>query len=200
MSKIIDGTQSINGGYPAHTVVAYYYCDYADKRTLSLIGLCSCISQQLMRNMSVVSSALIHNLDNMFQYPTSTPTLEQVSNLLISVINECNVVAIFVDGLDEMPEIDRKLTFSTLTNILKTVFVPMKLFVSSREDTSYLFQNLPSVSVFKFHIQMNLLGPDIDAYIRDSIKQLRDTHELELGDPSLEEDIFEALHVGARGM
>ncbi|KAF7921112.1 uncharacterized protein EAE97_011380 [Botrytis byssoidea] len=135
-----------------------------------------------------------------YYYETSSPGLDQIVALLIKAIDELSAVAIFIDGLDELPESDRRLTFSLLRKILDEVISPVKLFVSSREDVAYLFQTSSDLTTFKLHLQTESISPDIEAYIIHAINELFTSGDLVLGNLALKEDIFNALRDGAKGM
>ncbi|KAF7944130.1 hypothetical protein EAE96_010534 [Botrytis aclada] len=197
VSSLIDGSKM---AFPAETAISYYYCDYADKRTLSPSGLFSFISQQLFRDMNEIPEALIAIFESDYPDETTSPSLDQIVALLIKAIDELSSVAIFIDGLDEMLDSDRRLTFSILTNILNEVTSPVKLFISSREDVSYLFQSSSDLTTFKVHLQTKFTSPDIEAYIRYAIDELITSGELVLGNLALKEDIFNVLKDGAKGM
>ncbi|KAM0136395.1 hypothetical protein ACHAP3_004625 [Botrytis cinerea] len=197
VSSLIDGFKM---AFPADTAVSYYYCDYADKRTLSPSGLFSFISQKLFRDMNEIPEALIAILEADYPDEATSPSLDQIVALLIKAIDELSSVAIFIDGLDELPESDRKLTFSILRRILNEVTSPVKLFVSSREDVTYLFQSSSGLTTFKVHLQTDYISPDIEAYIRHAIDELITSGDLVLGNLALKEDIFTVLRDGAKGM
>ncbi|CCD48783.1 hypothetical protein BofuT4_P034250.1 [Botrytis cinerea T4] len=197
VSSLIDGFKM---EFAADIAVSYYYCDYADKRTLSPSGLFSFISQNLFRDMNEIPEALIAILEADYPDETTSPSLDQIVALLIKAIDELSSVVMFIDGLDELPESDRKLTFSILRKILNEVKSPVKLFVSSREDVTYLFQSLSGITTFKVHLQTNSISPDIEAYIRHEIDKLIMTGYLVLGNLALKEDILNVLRDGAKGM
>ncbi|TGO25575.1 hypothetical protein BPAE_0077g00230 [Botrytis paeoniae] len=197
VSSLIDGSKL---AFPADTAISFYYCDYADKRTLSPSGLFSFISQKLFRDMNEIPEALIAILEAEYSDEATSPSLDRIVALLMKAIDELSSVAIFIDGLDELPESDRKLTFSILRKIFNEVTSPVKLFVSSREDVTYLFESSSSLTTFKVHLQTNAISPDIEAYIRHAIDELTTSGDLVLGNLALREDIFNVLRDGARGM
>lgn len=106
----------------------------------------------------------------------------------------------FVDGLDEMSELDRKFVFlllKTTTGLGATSQV--KDFVSSREDATYLMDS-PGIPSFKIQISSNTISPDIDRYIKNEIEALRSKGDLVIRDATLEDEIATALVNGAKGM
>ncbi|TGO71066.1 hypothetical protein BELL_0624g00010 [Botrytis elliptica] len=197
VSSLIDGSKL---AFPADTAISYYYCDYADKRTLSPSGLFGFISQKLFRDMNEIPEALIAILEAEYPDEATSPSLDQIVALLIKAIDELSSVAIFIDGLDELPESDRKLTFSILKKIVNEATSPVKLFVSSREDVTYLFRTSSDLNTFKVHLQTNSISPDIEAYIKHTIDELITSGNLVLGNLALKDDIFNVLRDGAKGM
>lgn len=108
-------------------------------------------------------------------------------------------VIIFIDGLDEVLERERKLVFSSIRHLMKVLPSSIRFFIASREDTSYLTKmtNLPS---FKVHMRTSIIAGDIDSFVRHTVRDLIDRGELVLGNPLLEDEIATALAQGAKGM
>lgn len=107
-------------------------------------------------------------------------------------------VIIFIDGLDEVLERERKLVFLSIRHLMK-VLPSIKFFIASREDTGYLTKmtNLPS---FKVHMRTSIIAGDIDSFVRHAVRGLIDRGELVLGSLLLEDEIATALAQGAKGM
>lgn len=138
-------------------------------------------------------------LRNIYVAGTTTPTIEDLLHLLLAGLKGVTRVSIFVDGLDEVLERDRKIVFSNLKCILADSEAPAKVFVSGREDTTYLLQT-PGTLSLKARVASGTNSDDISSYIRDSISHLVERGDLSVGDPSLEIEIFDALAAGAKGM
>ncbi|RAL63639.1 hypothetical protein DID88_003682 [Monilinia fructigena] len=164
------------------------------------VTLFSYVAQQLLRNLKQIPDNLMEALEAEYPDGAGCPGVDQMIAPLVKIIDQFPSVAIFIDGLDELPEFDRKLTFSSLRNLLTTVVSSTRLFVSSREDTSYLFPTPPTVKRYKLHVKPNSIAPDIDSYIQHSIVELISTGDLVLGNPELKNVIFTTLKNGAQGM
>jgi hypothetical protein len=108
-------------------------------------------------------------------------------------------VIIFIDGLDEVLEHERKLVFSSIRHLMKVLPSSIKLFIASREDTGYLTKvtNLPT---FKVHMRTSIIAGDINSFVRHTVRDLVGRGELVLGSPLLEDEIATALAQGAKGM
>ncbi|PQE18876.1 P-loop containing nucleoside triphosphate hydrolase protein [Rutstroemia sp. NJR-2017a BVV2] len=199
-SSLIDWLQSTVCGVKQNVALAYYYCDYADKRTLTSAGVFSCIAQQLLRQKGVLSKRLMGILETMFPNEAASASLDDIVTLLTVVIDEFKSVILFVDGTDELPESDRNTTFQNLRKVVEVTASPIKLFVSGRADISYLFPQSEKLAVVKVSIRKDSITSDINSYLRHSISELIQSGDLVIGNPSLEEDIFSALSAGAQGM
>ncbi|KAM3082077.1 hypothetical protein ACMFMG_004529 [Clarireedia jacksonii] len=199
-SSLIDGLQSTVCGVQQNVALAYYYCDYADKRTLTRDGLFGCISQQLLGQKIELSNSLMDSMDAMFPNEMASASLDEIVKLLTNVINEFQSVIVFIDGTDELPENDRNATFQNLRKVIEVTSSPIKLFVSGRADISDLFPPSDKLAVVRVNIRKDSITSDINSYLRYSISELMQSEDLVIGNPSLAEDIFSALSAGAQGM
>lgn len=179
--------------------LAFYYCDHADKRTLDPVNIFSSLALQMLRTLGELPTNFLAMLERIC-HDNSTTDLEDVVHLLLKAMKRVTSVVIVLDGLDEVDEDDRKLIFHILTDIItQTISPTIKLLVASREDTSYLIQ-ASDVALFKVRIGIDAVSGDIDCYVKHAIRDLVNREELVIGDPALEDEIFEALSRGARGM
>ncbi|KAE9367461.1 hypothetical protein N431DRAFT_348615, partial [Stipitochalara longipes BDJ] len=177
----------------------FYYCDHADKRTLDPINIFSNLALQVLRTLGDLPSGLLIVLERICQ-ENSKPDLEDVVHLLIQAVERVTSVVILLDGLDEVNENDRKLVFHHLQDIVALATPPMiKVLVASREDTSYLTL-VPGVTLLKRRLGTDAVTDDIDCFLKHTIHDLIRRKELVISDPILEEEIFEALSKGSKGM
>lgn len=117
----------------------------------------------------------------------------------MEVVHNIPSVVIFLDGLDEILDNDRRLVFSNIRNFIEAAPSVVKVLFASREDTSYLTK-IANVSQFRVHIGTNNITADIDTYVKHAVQTLIGRKELVLGDPSLAGLITTALVNGAKGM
>jgi hypothetical protein len=135
---------------PQHTVT-FYYCDHADKRTLDPINIFSSLAVQMLRTLGDLPTSLLAILERICQ-DNILPEIEDVNHLLLESMERTSSTVIILDGLDEVDEDGRKLIFHNLRNIImRATSSVIKVFVASREDTSYLTQ-VPGTSSFKLRI------------------------------------------------
>jgi len=198
-SSLIDRVLSAAGCSDYHNTSAFYYCDHADKRTLEAVNIFSGLAQQLLRSMADIPPVISSLIDNLYSNGSQTPGVESIIHLLLEMIKKnSQITTFFLDGLDEVLDKERNFIFLTLQKFL-AMSEKLKIFVSSREDTTYLIGE-SSVPNFKVRLDVNCISGDIDNYARHAIRDLIQRGELVLGNLELEEEIFTALTIGAKGM
>jgi len=199
MSSLIDGLPSFPLA-PEKICIAFYYCDHADKRTLDPVNIYSSLTKQLVQNQTDLPPAIVTMIEESYPEKTSVPALGDILPILVAIIRRQTNVIIFADGLDKMIDNGRKIFFTHIVDLLlNTAPCQLKVFVSSREDTTYLTLN-PEVINLKVHLAEESLSGDINSYAKQSIHNLIERRELVLGDCALEETILRALTEGSKGM
>jgi hypothetical protein len=152
----------------------------------------------LLQGRGEVPETLLKLIESTYQRDIE-PDVDDVVALLLIVIKRIPLVTIIIDGLDEALE-DRGLLFNILKDILlQATSSRVKLFVSSREDTTYLTTSL-GIQNFKIHVAAGAISGDIGNFVHKAVRDLVDVGELVLRDPDLENDICTALTKGAKGM
>lgn len=199
-SSVIDDFESAADNLQSSTAIAYYYCDHADKRTLDPVNIFSAIAMQIIQYITEFPQEIGMMIESAYLENKRTPDTEEICQILLLAIDKLPTVAIFIDGLDEVLEDERKMIFSNLrTILLHFKSSSIKLFVSSREDTSYLTK-ISSVRTFKVQVLASSIAEDISSYIKSSIQDLLRTNELVVKDTALKDEIFQVLVSGAKGM
>ncbi len=183
-------------------MLVYYYCDHTHKRTLTFVNIFSTIAQQLLRQMSQ-SSEVPEGLLNMIEFAyqdNNGLTTNDVSSLLLAIIQRLPVVTIFVDGLDETQDKERDLFLTKMEEIIyQATTSVIKLFISSREDITQL-NNIPNTQNFHVNITTSSISADIDDFINAAVRELINQGRLVIRDPDLEKEICSAFAGGAKGM
>lgn len=198
ISSVIDDRLSRQADPQISPAIAFYYCNYADKRTLDPLNLFGSIAQQLLRKLKSLPPAISATLENMFE-DGKRPAVEHMLHLIRFSVEALSSVIMFIDGLDEMSESGRKLVFAHLQMKELGPTTCLKIFVSSREDGSYLMASY-CVPNFKTLVSANTVSKDIEMYTKSEVRALRGKGDLALGDPALEGEIVTALVDGAKGM
>lgn len=177
--------------------VAYYFCDYVDKRTLDPAAILRTIAQQLLENREMplaIEKLITANCGN----HRSADLLGSLS-ILVAAIRTYPAVAIVLDGTDEMEEESQKALLSALNMLASDADLTLKLLISCRDDSSRVLK-FPTMMTFRVHIQPSSLALDIEDYISHTIDSLLMDSKLVVQDPVLKEIIIEKLVKGAQGM
>jgi ATP/maltotriose-dependent transcriptional regulator MalT len=140
---------------------------------------------------------ILDSLEDLCQ-ETKASDVDDVIQIIIELTKGLTLV-IFMDGLDEIFEHERKFVFHHLRRFLVQKTSSVKIFITSREDTSYLTQE-PNVRSFKIRIGTNAISSDIESYVKHEVRHLIHRHELVVGNLELEAEIVAALVGGAKGL
>lgn len=152
---------------PQPTTTFFYY-DHADKRTLDPANIFRSLALQVLRTLGDLPASLLAILERICQ-DSMVPETEDSIYLLLETMKRITSAVIVLDGLDEVNEDDRKLIFRNLRDIiLQATSTVIKVFIASREDTSYLTQ-VPDIPLFKLRIGTSAIAGDIDSYVRHAI-------------------------------
>jgi hypothetical protein len=178
----------------------FYYCNHADKRTLDPVNIFRSITQQILQLLGELPESVISIIEETFQDGSGVPDTADICRVLLAAIHQFCSITIFIDGIDEVLEDDRKLIFSHLNKLLSEGGPTLlKLFISGREDTTAVTQVL-EIPNFKARITADVIAGDIDNYVRYAVRELIRIGDLKFRDPLLENEVVLALANGAKGM
>lgn len=199
VSSLIDGLLSSPVKPEVRHIVAFYYCDHADKRTLFLVNIFCCLARQCVGVSGGLPPSTLVILEEIFRQG-KIPEIEGLIELILNAIKRKPPLIVFIDGLDELNDEDRKLVFLKLTNLVTEADpCAVKILITSREDTAYLTK-AQGIRCFKVRIGASTIAGDIDSFVKHATRELIEQRELILGNPSLEDEISTALIQGAKGM
>ena len=174
--------------------MAYYYCDFREKKSQSPENVLGALICQLCKQLDEASEELIefadaHRTDG-GQY--SAPIYEELEKLLLSLLAGCPQIIIILDALDECLNRDNLLVFLKLLPTLDACNI--KVLVSSRQegDIQVVFADQPQQSANIYAVDR-----DVRAYIKASIAKSR---RLQLLPPELMRTVEDSLCKEAKGM
>jgi hypothetical protein len=128
-----------------------------------------------------------------------TPELSEVLNLLSTTIGLSENVILVLDGVDEASEEDRQNVFGALRELIVSLVVPVKIFISCRDKDSTSLSPVPARN-FSVPLSQAAIKDDIEVFVRHSVATLIERSELVIREPELEDEIAETLIAGAQGM
>lgn len=193
-SKVIDtllSTPEVDAG-----TVIYFYCDYADHRTLDTCNILGSILLQLLR-AKPIPEPLMAMIRNSYEDGLRTPETKELIAIVCAAVKLFSQVFIIIDGLDEC----NKNVWQDVLVLIKALIQKrtpcVKVFVSCREEDQIL-QGLAQYS----HIQISseAVSRDISAFIQGTVRSLLDSGDLKIHNPTLEKDITHKLEAKAQGM
>lgn len=176
----------------SQTPLAYHYCDHADKRSLTPIAVIGALARALLECIEIPAE-LAQTIATAYGDGGRTPDTKDVLQILTSAIERFESVVIIIDGIDEVADEDRTQVCGPLKALVTEVQVPVKLFISCREDI------LPSVCAhdatsFRVQISEIRISTDIEDYISHSVSDLIGSGELAI------RMIVNTLVEGAKGV
>lgn len=196
--SIVDSIIAKLSQFVPKTAIGYYYCDYADKRTLDPVNILGTLARELLQTIEIpkaVEDLIITSYGDGMRIPQT----EEVLQILIAIMANYDNVILILDGLDETNENDGILLRKNLFSLLAAYTGTLRLFVSCREDVTSLIAN-PFTPSFKIQVQAATISADIAEYVSHSIDELLATKDLVIRNESLKDEIIKALVEGAKGM
>ena len=193
-SSIIDSITSTRN-------VIFYYCDYADKRTLDPANVFGTLARQILEKLERIPETLAsdiesadHDGERMIEQSKALDILQHACAISSSPLY------IILDGLDEVREGSQKLICNAMSRLCTKSSLQIKLLVTGREELGPLFSLAPTVTFLRVPISPAIITPDIDNYVRASTRRRIKHGALVIQDPDLERLIVQELVEGAKGM
>ena len=173
--------------------IIYIYCDYKDSSTHSVNALLSSLLRQLIeqtpRAESIAELSMILNENAKYRDPTEA----ELFTWVCTVSKDFNNVYIFVDALDECPELSRDALLLRLEQFSQ--FGQTRLFLTSRPNID-IKSRLQNIS----RIEIAASTPDIEAYLHSEIQKSGRLALFVRKDPGLKQDIVDCVIGKAHGM
>jgi hypothetical protein len=180
--------------------VLFYYCDYADKRTLGPSNLFGSLTRQALEKLDVIpedlATAIEREHHNGEQFADPSKTFEFFETAIKFLPGMTHVV---LDGLDEATEESQKTVCSNIGHSLEPGHL-VKLFITARDDITGMLHLSASVPQLRIAMQSTSNSTDIERYIRGAIGRLILDGSLAVRDKLMEETIITELIKGAKGM
>jgi hypothetical protein len=179
----------------------FYYCDYADKRTLEPSNVFATMARQALEKVEILPETLASEIE---QADHDGERLTDPSGALILLQKSLELVPgpiyLILDGLDEATESSQILICKQLKQLIQKSGLPIKLFITGREELGSLLMLDPSIPFSRVPISSNVISLDIENYVRASTRRRILDGSLVIRDPDLEQLIVSELVNGAKGM
>jgi hypothetical protein len=192
---------SVIDGFKADGTLVFYYCDYADKRTLEPTNVFATMARQVLEKVEILPAPFMSEIE---QADHDGEKMTDLSQSLILLQKSLEFVPgpifLVLDGLDEVTESSQTLICRKLKQLVENSKFSVKLLVTSREELASLLMLDPSIPFSCIPISPDAISLDIENYIRASTRRRILDGSLVIRDPDLEQLIVNELVNGAKGM
>ena len=174
----------------------YYYCDYADQRTLKTDRILGTILKQLI-GRDQIPKQIEPQILRAYKDDQQIPGVSEVVEIICSLMQLRPSAYIVLDGLDECEKQSRQdiLGFLERLSTLGKAFA--HTFVTCR-DEDQLLRTLQSYH--RIQLTATVLGNDIESFVEGSVRSRIKAGLLTVRNPDLEHQIVRELVNKAQGM
>ena len=176
--------------------VIYYYCDYADQRTLHLDRVLGSLLKQLLINHQVPEH-IETQLLQVYAGESRSPSENALEDIFYSVIALRSLLYVVFDGLDECENSIWKAILKILERLGAMGRCKVKIFMTCVEEGS-VSHHLASHACIQ--LSPAATTEDIRSFITSSVRSRIDSGDLKIRSPKLEQDITRGLISRANGM
>ena len=181
--------------FPASGVI-YYYCDYADQRSLQLDCILGSLLKQLYLNRQIPENVESQLLRLFAARSQSSPETALV-NIFCSSVAMLSDLYIIFDGLDECDKAVWRTMLKVFRQLAAVRPTNVKVFMTCVEEGS-VAHSLNGCT--KVQLSPSVTSADIKAFVQSSVKLKIEDGELKIRNPSLEHDIISELFLKANGL
>ena len=174
----------------------YYYCDYADQRTLQTDRILGTILKRLLPD-DAIPKEVMQQILQAYRNGQRTPGSHEIVNIVCTLMQKHPVAYVVLDGLDECEKQPRQDILNFLNQLATFEKVSIHTLVTCRDED----QLLRSVSSYpRIQLTAVALGSDIELFVKGSVRSRIDFGQLTMKDPDLEHQIVQELVDKAHGM
>ena len=180
---------------PASDVI-YYYCDYADQRTLHLDHILGSLLQELLVNHEIpehIETQLLRIYAGGTRSPSENALID-IFHLVVALRPELYIV---FDGLDECEKPVWKAMLKSLEHLATVGQCNVKIFITCVEEGSVSHHLACQASV---QLSPAATNEDIKTFVTLSVRSKIERGDLKVRNPKLEQDIIAELISKANGM
>lgn len=178
------------------SVIIYYYCDYADQRTLHLDHVLGSLLKQLLINQQIPEH-IETQLLQVYAGGSRSPSEKALGDILYSVVALRPVLYIVMDGLGECESSVWKAILRIFERLGAMELSKVKIYVTCVEEGP-VSHHLASHSCIQ--LSPAATNKDIRSFIISSVRSRIDSGDLKIRNPNLEKDIITGLISRANGM
>ena len=176
--------------------VIYYYCDFADQRTLHTDRILATLLKQLLPE-GRFPEEIEPQMLKAYGHGQRTPGTHEIGDLVCSLMQLHPNTYIVIDGLDECEKQARQEVLNILKRISALRSTSVRIFVSCRDEDE-LLRSLHQYP--RIQLTAETQEGDIKAFVEGSVRHEMDSGQLKVQNPELEHHIVRELVKKAHGM
>ncbi|KAJ5928123.1 hypothetical protein N7466_007079 [Penicillium verhagenii] len=180
----------------ANRIISHHFCCTDNKATLSARNIMGSLACQLLD--SQINSYQLGDLQSLHDKTQDLDT-EEVTELLLSCLEDGKAFFIVIDGLDECEEKECREVIANLMRLRQFDTSSVKLFFASRPDIEAQLFGVAEPE-YRITVTKERAKPDMDAYIDAMLSQFLEEGKLKLRDGTLIVTISQALRDGSDGI
>ena len=176
--------------------LVYYYCDFADQRTLQTDRILGTLLKQLLPE-GRFPEELEPRILQAYGHGQRTPGTHEMEDLVCSLMQLHSVTYVVIDGLDECEKQARQELLNILKRISALGSTSVHTCVSCRDEDELL----RSLHLYpRIQLTAEALGGDINCFVEGSVRSRIDCGLLKIQNPELEHHVVQELVKKAHGM
>lgn len=135
---------------------------------------------------------------DMLKDETQSLTMDRLTLILAKVVTQTRRVYLILDGLDDFPEIERRILAEQLKELQS--WVQLRICISWRLEAKSRARE--DFDVFGLHATLSipLINPEIEGFVKEEVDALLESGELGIRDDAIVDEIRRRLVEGADGM
>ncbi|KAI2633880.1 ankyrin repeat-containing domain protein [Xylaria nigripes] len=174
--------------------VSYFFTNSGFQESLSA----ETIMRSILRQTLPLPSRLSRETEKRLRELSFDGDLDEIVKFIRDITHVSKPSYIIIDGLDECERPERLKLLKSLSSLVASA-TNTKLFLACRENISGDIQTHFS-SMNRISVNASRVQDDIATYINGILQEKTEQQELKVGDPSLIDEIKQALVQGADGM
>jgi hypothetical protein len=180
-----------------NSAICYYYCDYAEARTLDVCLILGTLIRQLLERIAVPSD-LAKEINYYFEDGSTKPLPEDYIQLLTKTLSRFTTVMVILDGVDELAREDQTVLVDAVRQLIQIPSSVVKIMVFSRREEKLIRKAFERYAFFD--ISADFVSKDIARFVTDSVDLKIQSNDLQIGDVGLRKVIIDTLVQGAKDM
>ena len=180
----------------SETTLIYYYCSYADPRSLLKTQILGNILKQLLLK-GLLSEQVECEMLEAFKKTGRNLTDDVLNRHIFSAVERCQDLSIVLDGLDECDSTTTRSLLDVLSRLMECTSDRTRVLLTCREE-SQVMEAVRDWS--KIRLGETVLADDMRSFIASSVRSKIDKGELRITDPALEIEVVDKLADKAHGM